>query len=306
MQSRRGFAGIAGWAIFGLAGVANSTLAQMIQVDTPFNSVSDSFFERQGIAFGFQLAGGQGPGSRVVGLLPNGQLNPTGALVFSQGSVGSAVPPFGRFDPNAQATFGFGVLDGDGNRFDIGFFGGKGNNRAIVNSTPSVVVQNGTVGSVFDSQLVPFVTGITPVLGRGGMGPVESPCLGTPVTMPSSRWNWPGGLYSSGSLPADSSPAAPEPAPAPASLSTANEGSLSVREIQRRREAEIAGKERQRQTEIEGFAADAERLIAESKYGAARVAISRALRQIGTDSKYRELAAELRSRLEEIKDKRTP
>ena len=137
------------------------TLGQQIYVETPFTGVSDSFYENMGVNFGFSLPGGQGPGSRVTGF------GPFGNVVFSQGGSQSAIPPFGGYDPNASGRFGFNYLNGNGGGFSLGLELGSGSNRTLQSTTPGVMVQNGFGGSIFDGSFRPFVTGIIPVVSDG-------------------------------------------------------------------------------------------------------------------------------------------
>jgi hypothetical protein len=150
------------WMLFfSLPNVAN---CQQIGVFTPNTTVSDSFFENFGVNFAFGLRGGTGDGSRVVGLGANGQILPN--ITFTQGSAGSAVPPFGGFDPNAGLRTGFGVISDNGG-FTLGLVMGQGSNRSITNTTPGVTVQNGFGGSISSGSLSPFVTGVIPITGDG-------------------------------------------------------------------------------------------------------------------------------------------
>lgn len=154
---------IPGLVLTGIATDQTYGQGTMIQTSTPFNSINNSFYERMGVDFGFSLQGGQGPGSRIVGALPGNIATPN--LNFSQNGIGSAVPQFGGYDPNANAQFGFSVLDG-GNRFSLGFDFGQGASTTHTNTTPTVVSHNGATGSVFDGTLQPFVTGLIPIIGR--------------------------------------------------------------------------------------------------------------------------------------------
>ena len=148
-----------------LAGSADVS-AQQIGVSTPFNTYSDSYFENHGVGFGFTLPGGRGPGSRVVGFGPGGLSR---NLTFRQGSAGSAIPAFGGFDPNASARFGFGRIGRNGGGFNLGFTLGKGSSRTLTSTTPSLIVQNGFGGVISDTINRPFVTGVFPVVGNGGV-----------------------------------------------------------------------------------------------------------------------------------------
>jgi len=143
---------------------------QMIGISTPFNSVSDDFFERIGMGFGFQLQGGNraGGGSAVVGLLPGGIQTPN--VMFNQGGFQSALPQFGGHDPNSDANFGFALLKG-GNGAFFNFAGGQGNTRNFINQTPSVTITNGQQGTFSDTSQTPFVTSIIPVIGDAFIPP---------------------------------------------------------------------------------------------------------------------------------------
>lgn len=150
--------------VFAVLPVNGTLVAQQIAISTPFNSISDSYYERQGVNFGFSLPGGQGPGSRIVGFGPGGVMPNIG---FNQGGFGAAVPPFGGYDPGADARFGFSRVGPNGGGYSLAFQMGKGNSRSIVSTTPSIVVQNGFGGSVINGAFVPFVTGVTPIVGDG-------------------------------------------------------------------------------------------------------------------------------------------
>jgi len=151
---------------FFLGGISSQiSYGQMIDVGTPMNGFGSSWYERHGVGFGFSLPGGQWGGSRVIGLLPNGQFTPHGQLQFNQGSFGGTLPPFGGYDPNAAGRLGFGVA-GSGGGFHLGFEFGKGSSRTITSSVPSLLVQNGSGGFIGSGQWTPFVTGWIPVVGN--------------------------------------------------------------------------------------------------------------------------------------------
>lgn len=154
-------------AFIQLALSTSSSLGQQINVQTPRNSVSDSFFSRNGVNFGFSIPGGRGSGSRVVGLGPQGQLTPN--LNFNQNGFGGAIPPFGGFDPNSSARFGFGNFNRNGGGFSLGFDFARGSNRSSVSTVPSVTVPNGFGGSFSNGASRPFVTGVVPVVSSGGV-----------------------------------------------------------------------------------------------------------------------------------------
>ncbi len=147
--------------------LANRVMAQQIGISTPLTSTRDSYYERLGVNFGFSLPGGRGPGSRIVGLMPNGQFTPNGNLIFRQGGGASAIPQFGGYDPAANARFGFNYLKPGGGGFSLGLDFGQGSTRSMTTTTPSLVVQNGHGGSISSGAYRPFVTGIIPVNGNG-------------------------------------------------------------------------------------------------------------------------------------------
>ena len=148
-----------------------TTFGQQVNVSTPFVGASDSFFERMGVNFGFSIPGGQGPGSRIVGF--NG-FGPTANINFSQGGFGEAIPAIGGFTPNSGATFGFGRRSSNGGGFSLGFQLAKGNSRLLNATTPSVTIPNGGIGTVSNGAIVPFVTGVIPVVGATPVIPIDN------------------------------------------------------------------------------------------------------------------------------------
>ena len=91
--------------------------AQYIGIGLPFQTANESSYERMGVGFNFWLDGSQ-TGKGVVGLMPNGQLTPDGRLYFSQGGIRSTIPPFGGYDPGADARLGF-AYNGSGGGFGL-------------------------------------------------------------------------------------------------------------------------------------------------------------------------------------------
>lgn len=229
--------------------------AQGIRISTPRTGVSDSFFERQGVGFGFQLGG---PSSTVFGS-------------FNQGSFDSAIPQFGGYDPNADATFGWSTIDDDGSGYSLAFRMGKGNTRTMTSNSPSVVVPNGGIGSIFDGSTRPFVTGLIPIVGEPGVT-VE------PYTPPYSP------PASSGKLWSDvMSPEAERPSKVSTTSGTVNyrnenssaqRGDLSVAELTAQR-AQALG---DRQKEIDAFVAEAVAYEEEGKYSSARNSYRKAVK----------------------------
>lgn len=270
---------------------APSVSAQFIQVETPLQNVNDSYWERHGVDFGFSLRGGQGNGTRIVGLLPNGQLNPSGDIVFSQNGISSAVPQFGGFDPNSQASTGAGIIGPNGT-ISLGFLGGKGSTRSNTTRAPFVVVPNGGTGSVFSGQNRPFVTGINPVTGGGG---------GTTVFMPPVQLS----KEQLRSL---------EPVPRPPveeaivtysdPHSSAAVGDLSLAEISSMKNDQAANQNSKLRAELHKLITDANDLMDQGKFGAARAKYGRAIRKIGDDVSLQTLREQISAKLTEIKSKR--
>ncbi|MEM7457327.1 MAG: hypothetical protein AAF456_23530 [Planctomycetota bacterium] len=157
-------------AISGLS--AQPVIAQGIVVSTPFTGISDSYYERMGVNFGFSFpAAANTNGSRIVGFGPGG-IQPN--VAFSQGSFGGTAPQIGGYNPNASARFGFGRIGPGGGGFNLGFELGKGSTRSWTTTTPSINVQNGFGGSIFSGGAVPFVTSVTPVTGYGYPSPIDN------------------------------------------------------------------------------------------------------------------------------------
>ena len=234
-------------------GMAFPAVAQQIGIQTPFNTARDSFYERMGINFGFQFAGGRGPGSRIVGYNPLTQ-TAGGPIVFSQNGFGSAIPPFGGYDPNTSGRFGYAYVRPDGGGYHLGFELGQGSTRSLTNQTPSIVVQNGFGGSVFDGSFRPFVTGVIPVTGAGMYVPRT---VDNAVTraIQSGQLN---GTYerSSGGAERASQRPAP-PVSYSRSDSSAQHGDISVAEIKRQRE-KAAERDRQEYLDLVDQLAEAE------------------------------------------------
>jgi len=142
--------------------------AQQVTVATPHTAISDSFFEHTGTSWGAR-----------------------GDNWFFQfgppGNPNSAAPGFGGFDPSAGANLGFGFGGGGWNGNFLGNFS-QGSRRSFTSTTPSVTLQNGVPGGVFDSSLSPFVVGHIPVVGGF---PVVAPPM-QPMMMPPAPYVPPG------------------------------------------------------------------------------------------------------------------
>lgn len=253
----------------------SSAFGQMIDVGTPLAGFGNSWFERQGVGFGFSLPGGHGGGSRVVGLLPNGQFTPNGQLIFNQGSFGAARPWFGGYDPNAAGRLGFGV-GGQGGGFRLGFEFAKGSSRTITSTAPSLMVQNGSGGFIGSGQWTPFVTGWVPVVGNYSVPLPPDNAVTRAVQSGQLRLDNLGQGGESGSRSAEEAEAtSADRSPAGDSLtrSTAETASESVAAI---RAAKAAGKEALRQ-QLEEQLAEYQRHLAEGNRELARLALVRAI-----------------------------
>jgi general secretion pathway protein D len=143
-----------------------------IVVEVRFVTLRDTFFERIGIDFDFNINENSGltqpigdtvSPSTVIGLDPTGAPTADLDLQFNQGSFSSAVPTFGGFDASTAANFGFAILS------DIEVFfliqAAKGDQRTNISQAPTVTMFNGQSASVSDFQARPFVTSVIPIVG---------------------------------------------------------------------------------------------------------------------------------------------
>lgn len=199
--------------------------AQYSQVTVPFNTLNDSFFENIGTGFGFNIPThlpGHGH-SGVVGLGPTGLINPN-AVTYSGPGANSTTPPFGGYDPNGDATFGFAGLGGGFNPF-FNVRASQGSNRSNITQAPTIVLPNGSQGTISDTTQVPFVTGVIPVVGGAFFRP------GPPVSPLYERMNRLQQMREAGlDQPYERRPT-PVSAGGSGLPSTANRGDLSVAEI---------------------------------------------------------------------------
>lgn len=146
-----------------------------IVIETRFISLSDSFFERIGVDFDFQIDDNSGFDQNTLGSLDDGGRSVTvgrlgdGNLTlpadldipFSQDSFSEAIPQFGGF--GSAANFGFAILS------DIEVFfliqAANGDQRSNIMTAPKITLFNGQFGSVSDVVSRSFVTSVTPVVG---------------------------------------------------------------------------------------------------------------------------------------------
>ncbi len=146
-----------------------------VTIEVRIITLNDSFFERIGVDFDFNLDDNsglsvtdlqrlddQGP-SITVGLDPFGVVTPDLDVKFTQGSFGATSPTFGRFDTNSVANIGFAILS------DIEAFfliqAAQGDDRSNVLQAPKVTLFDGQTASVSDVSQRPFVTSVIPVVG---------------------------------------------------------------------------------------------------------------------------------------------
>jgi len=160
-----------------------------IAVEVRYITLSDSFFERMGVAFDmafnndgafgrmtqqsdFTLADGRQtrtldtPATRgdnvVVGLEAPRVLSATASIPVTQDSFGMAIPAFGGFNPTAGISTGFALLSNIETYLFIS--AAQGDRRNSVMEAPKVMLQNGQPGMVNDTTQIPFVTSVTPVV----------------------------------------------------------------------------------------------------------------------------------------------
>jgi general secretion pathway protein D len=156
-----------------------------VTIEVRFIRLNDRFFERIGIDFDLDIndngvtAANSGDFQPIN---PEGRSNTVGLqraappiapfpnfttdldIPFRQGSFDVALPPFGGFDPNSAATFGFAILS------DLEAFflieAAQGDARTNVLNAPKVTLFNGQQAFVADATQRPFVVGVIPVVGE--------------------------------------------------------------------------------------------------------------------------------------------
>lgn len=154
-----------------------------VTIEVRFIRLTDSFFERIGVDFDFditdrtglnpaQFVPGQPPptigASATIGLnqAPSEQLNPNYTvdldLPFRQGSFELATPQFGT--PVDVGSFGFAILSDIEAFFVIN--ASQGDRRANVLQAPKVTLFNGQLANVVDAAFRPFVISVIPVVGE--------------------------------------------------------------------------------------------------------------------------------------------
>ena len=285
--------------------------AQLIQSSSPFTTINNSFYERIGIDFGFSIGGTRVPNinDRTRGVFGYGPGGIQPNLTFSQGGVNSAVPAYGGYDPNADATFGYQVRNG-GSGYHLGLRFGKGNTRTLTNTTPTVVTQNGATGSIFSGSVSPFVTGIVPVVGRGGGYSVSgNPVVyNNPVEMKlrqlhleqAARKSQPHGQASYNSRSSKVSTSTNRPRTSTNRSfgnpeSTALRGDISVKEIKRLRSLEKQANSKLLNSKSEQYLVKSNKALSDGNEGAARSFLRNAIRFSTGERK-----VELQKRLDDL------
>ncbi len=141
-----------------------------VTIEVRFITLNDSFFERIGVDFDFDIPSNapvplpsQGGPSVTIGLDPQGQPTADFDISFTQDSYTAAVPQFGGFDPATAANFGFAILSEIEAFFLIQ--AAQGDTRTNVMQAPKVTLFNGQQAFVSDTSQTPFVTSVIPVVG---------------------------------------------------------------------------------------------------------------------------------------------
>lgn len=216
--------------------------AQQVNVETPFNSVGHSYYEQIGVRWGLRGNG----------------------WFFNFG--GPVNPPFGGFDPNAGANFGFGGQNGF-----LNITAGQGSTTNFGSASPSVTVMNGGTGFFSDTVQRPFVTSLVPVVGE-----IRPPLMMTPPPGPSVLAERLHRLRTEGTTSAPSVTSHS----APAAASSAEQGDLSVAEIK----AQRAAKNQAAQAEVEVLIEKAAGARDAGNLGAAKVYLEMAARRAAAGS----------------------
>ncbi len=143
-----------------------------VTIEVRFITLSDTFFERIGVDFDFNVINTTAfndpnplvpPRNKreIIGLDQTGQPTADLGIPFQQESFALAVPQFGT--PVPVASFGFAILS------DLEAFllvqAAQGDRRSNVLQAPKVTLFNGQQASVFDQTAQPFVISVIPVVG---------------------------------------------------------------------------------------------------------------------------------------------
>jgi general secretion pathway protein D len=170
-----------------------------VTIEVRFITLSDSFFERIGVDFDFNIKSNTGQptqagfstpvlnnqgtlspqyvggtnGVAIPGIQAGTSNTPAQAGIFTtdlsipfqQGGYALAVPQFGGYDPQTQAgaTVGFAILSDIEAYFFIN--AAQGDKRSNVLQAPKVTLFNGQQAFVSDTSQTPFVISVIPVVG---------------------------------------------------------------------------------------------------------------------------------------------
>lgn len=266
-----------------LAGCGLTAKGQQVLVEAPLQTASESFSENFGVGWSLSR------------LRPNGS-----GWFFNNGGINGMGLPFGGGDPNAAARFGVGGRIG-GTNFRFGLTGGQSSSRTFGAQSASVMVPNGGSGFFASGSLRPFVTGVIPVVGARAVSPLElslqqlqqlSPAQRADRLKPRAEAPAPEATAQAATAslrlgPSRETDAGSVAAP---SASTAERGDLSLAEIRRARQAELAQQDRAL-AELVDKARGAEQ---SGKRTTARIYYEQAARRAQGDAK-RELEEKIRA-----------
>jgi general secretion pathway protein D len=141
-----------------------------VTIEVRFITLSDSFFERIGVDFDFDIddnnrtiRNDDSGRSQVIGIRQNGAPTADWDIRFTQDLFTSTRPQFGGFDVNAASTLGFAILSDIEAFFFIEAL--QGDSRTNVLQAPKVTLFDGQIGNISDFSQRPFVTGLIPIVG---------------------------------------------------------------------------------------------------------------------------------------------
>lgn len=239
---------------------ASLAVAQQANVGVPFNTGGSSFYEQIGVSWGLR---GNGWFANFPGPPP--------------------APPFGGFDPNAGAQFGFAGPNGF-----LNFTAGQGANTTFTSQAPSVTVMNGATGFFSDTIQRPFVTSVIPVVGAPVPPYIGPPLPGGPSVLEERLHRL---QTSEGAGQFSQASAQPAVAAAGGGPSTAERGDLSVAEIKALQAAEKSA----RDSEFAAFLEKAQGAEAAGKPSLARLYLQMAARRAAPDQQ-----KEIQARIERL------
>jgi len=221
-----------------VAAFASSLSAQQTTIGVPNTTIGHSFYEQFGVNWGIRGNG----------------------WFFNFG--GPVAPPFGGFDPNAGANFGFGGPNGF-----INFTAGQGSSSTFSGQAPMVTMMNGGTGVFNDQVLRPFVTGIVPVVGNDA--PVFNSVLQERLSRleAGERTDQQKDSVTTGAASSTKGP------------SSAERGELSVAEIKARKAAEGFAQDTAADAEIEVLLEKARGALTDGKPGVAKIHLQMAARR---------------------------